>query len=150
MLLLCAACSTRTPVDVGRGSARIVPASSFRTLIAAASGHPVVVNYWATWCDPCKAEMPRLAAAARKYSGRVHFIGVDVQDNSRLAERFAKRTGVDYVSVSDPKREIARKARILGLPVTQFYDASGKRVAIHQGEIKTAELENQISKLLKR
>lgn len=127
-----------------------VTPAAFKAKVASFKGTPLVVNFWATWCDPCKAEMPRLAAAAHKYSGRIDFLGVDVQDDPAVAAKFAAREGVRYSSVGDPRREVAQTQGLLGLPVTQFYDAAGKRVAVHQGELKADVLDAQIRKLLRR
>ena len=88
-------------------------------------GQVVLVNYWATWCVPCRAEMPRIAAIARTYAATVHFLGVDVEDDVATAERFALERNVGYPMLSDPRGEIRRDQKILGLPVTQFYRADG-------------------------
>ena len=64
------------------------------------------------------------------------------------AARFARRLHVTYESVGDPRREVVQSQRILGLPVTQFYDGSGKRTAVHVGEIKADQLRAEIEKLL--
>jgi cytochrome c biogenesis protein CcmG, thiol:disulfide interchange protein DsbE len=127
-----------------------VTPAAFRAKLATFRGKPLVVNFWATWCDPCKEEMPRLAAAAKKYAGRVAFLGVDVQDDSAVASKFAAKQGVTYGSVADPRRDVVQSQAILGLPVTQFYAANGKRVAVHQGELKADVLANQIRTLLRR
>jgi len=145
--LVAAACASKS---AGPTSIANVTPASFRAKVATFKGKPLVVNFWATWCDPCKAEMPRLASAEKKYAGRVSFLGVDVQDDPSIAARFAAEKGVSYESVGDPRRDVAQSQGLLGLPVTQFYDASGKRVAVHAGELKADLLDEQISKLLRR
>jgi len=145
--VLAPACGTK---PAGPSSITEVTPAAFRAKVASFKGKPLVVNFWATWCDPCKAEMPRLAAAAKKYAGRVSFLGVDVQDDSSIAARFAAKQGVGYQSVADPRRDVAQSQGLIGLPVTQFYDASGKRVTVHQGELRSDVLAKEISGLLKR
>jgi thiol-disulfide isomerase/thioredoxin len=109
---------------------------------------PVVVNYWATWCDPCKKEMPRIVAAAARYRRWVGFIGVNVEDDRDAAQRFADRYHIPFLSYATSKAEVARSQRILGLPVTQFYRADGELAFDHQGEIKTRELNEKIEELI--
>jgi thiol-disulfide isomerase/thioredoxin len=145
MFLACGTNHSATPSSIPD-----VTPTAFHAKVASFKGKPLVVNFWATWCDPCKAEMPRLAAASKKYAGRISFLGVDVQDDATVAARFAAREGVRYASVGDPRRDIAQTQGLVGLPVTQFYDAAGKRVAVHQGELKADVLDAQLRKLVRR
>lgn len=112
------------------------------------AGKPVVVNYWATWCDPCRAEMPRIVAAASRYKGRVGFIGVNVEDDLASARSFARRYRMSFRSYAMSKAEVQRSQDILGLPVTQFYGAAGDLAFVHQGEIQHADLIDKIAELL--
>lgn len=111
-------------------------------------GKPVVVNWWATWCKPCKDEMPRIVAAAERYEGRVNFLGVNVEDDVELAAEFAKANDMTFRSVADPDGSIRRANSILGLPVTQFYTSDGDLAFNHQGEIKDDDLEDKIEDTL--
>lgn len=111
-------------------------------------GAPVVVNFWATWCDPCKEEMPRLVSAARRYRD-LRFLGVNVQDDPTAARRFVREYGIPFDSLTDPKRDIVRSQKILGLPVTQFYAADGGLAFVHSGEISDDELKEKIDELVR-
>jgi thiol-disulfide isomerase/thioredoxin len=111
-------------------------------------GKPAVVNFWATWCEPCKNEMPRIVAAARKYKGRVHFLGVDVEDDTQAAARFAKRYNMPFRSIADTNGAIRRDASVVGLPETQFYSADGDLSFAHKGEIEAQELEDKIDDII--
>ena len=64
--------------------------------LAELRGTPVVVNFWASWCVPCKEEAPILNAAAREYSGRVQFVGVDVQDSDSAARKYQAEVQSPY------------------------------------------------------
>jgi thiol-disulfide isomerase/thioredoxin len=152
-VLLTAAACRATPSAAPASSlepGRIVPGSVgvLRSSLAAMMGRPVVVNYWATWCIPCRAEMPRIAAAATRYGSSVHFVGVDVEDDTGAAEAFAAQRGVKYPMLSDPHGAIRGSERILGLPVTQFYRADGQLAFVNNGEISSDELKMRIDQLL--
>lgn len=121
----------------------------YRDVIASFRGEPVVVNFWATWCEPCKAEMPRLVEAARRYDGRVRFLGVNVEDAREEAEAFARRFGIPFPNLADPGGDIRRTERIVGLPTTQFYRADGELAFVHSGEIDDEALEGKIEELLR-
>lgn len=152
LLIAVAGCSSGDKDDAREPSTgKIVDGSTkiFATELEDAKGAPVVVNFWATWCDPCKAEMPRLVDAARKYEGKVAFLGVDVQDDPIAADRFVRRYGMNFKSLTDRTGQIRNKEKILGLPVTQFYDSEGELALQHQGEIKAGELEDKIEEVLR-
>ena len=132
------------PADITPGSAAV-----FERTVDEYRGKPVVVNFWATWCGPCKTEMPHIVAAAKRYEGRVHFLGVDVQDDPQAAAEFAEEYDIPFRSLEDPQREIVRAQRLLGLPGTQFYDANGELAFVKQGEIKNDELIEKIEETLR-
>ncbi len=151
VVLLAASCGgSEPPPASGDFAASIEPGSPsiFDSVLKDFNGKPVVVNYWATWCDPCKKEMPRLVAAYEKYEGRVAFLGIDVQDDPDAAVDFARRYRIPFRSLSDRAGDIRRKEKILGLPVTQFYDGDGDLAFVHNGEIRSDELEEKIEELL--
>ncbi len=87
-------------------------------------------------------------AAYEKYKGRVAFLGIDVQDDPDAAPDFARRYRIPFRSLADRAGDIRRKEKILGLPVTQFYDDDGDLAFVHNGEIRSDELEEKIEELL--
>jgi cytochrome oxidase Cu insertion factor (SCO1/SenC/PrrC family)/thiol-disulfide isomerase/thioredoxin len=102
-------------------------------------GRPVVVNEWASWCPPCRTEMPMLAAAAARYAGRVAFVGLNVRDQESAARRFLAGHPVGYPSYSDPDGAAASQlAASAGLPTTVFLDPAGQVVATHMGQYADA------------
>jgi cytochrome c biogenesis protein CcmG/thiol:disulfide interchange protein DsbE len=106
---------------------------AFDAQLRALRGHPVVVNLWASWCDPCRAELPFLQREALARGGTVAFIGVNVNDSHDAAKRLAAQFPMPYPSFEDPRGKLPNRYRTLGLPVTVFYDARGKQVIVHQG-----------------
>jgi cytochrome c biogenesis protein CcmG, thiol:disulfide interchange protein DsbE len=108
-------------------------------------GYPVVVNFWASWCGPCKTEAPILAASARAHAGKVVFLGIDVQDFKSDAVRFLERYDVTYVSVRDSSSGTYDAYGLTGLPETYYIDAKGRLIAHSLGELSRAELERGIA-----
>jgi cytochrome c biogenesis protein CcmG/thiol:disulfide interchange protein DsbE len=107
-------------------------------------GYPAVVNFWASWCDPCKEEAPHLAASARAHAGRVAFVGIDVQDFASDARRFLREFDVPYVSVRDRDNSTYDDYGLTGVPETYYLDARGRLVAHSLGQVSRRELEENI------
>jgi thiol-disulfide isomerase/thioredoxin len=100
-------------------------------------GHPVVLNFWATWCFPCRTEIPQFVAAADKYKddGLV-VIGLDMQQGPALIVPFAEKYGMNYPILIDRDGEVGDKYRLLGLPTTVFIDANGVIQKIFRGPLE--------------
>lgn len=112
-------------------------------------GYAVVMNFWASWCVPCKAEAPRLVASAKAHAGEVVFLGVDVQDFASDARRFLERYGTNYVSVRDGGESTFEAYGLTGLPETFYLDPEGRIVAHSLGEISEEELEAGVDAALR-
>jgi cytochrome c biogenesis protein CcmG/thiol:disulfide interchange protein DsbE len=114
--------------------------TAFHDLIAQQKGHPVLVNIWASWCDPCIAEASDLIAAHQKYGDKVRFIGVDAQDDRTGATDFISQHHVPYPSVFDPSNAIAVSYGLFSPPDTLFFDANGSLVKTFPGQISRDDL----------
>jgi cytochrome c biogenesis protein CcmG/thiol:disulfide interchange protein DsbE len=102
--------------------------------IAALKGYPVVVNFWASWCGPCRYEFPVLQELSARYGKRVAFLGIDSQDDADAARTFLEEEPVPYPSYSDPDEEIGESiGATLGLPETAFYDPRGELLFVKHG-----------------
>lgn len=107
-------------------------------------GRPVVLNFWASWCIPCKQEAPRLDAAAHAYSGKVVFLGIDVQDLTSDARVFLRHHDVRYASLRDNAGATYDGYGLTGVPETYWLDAHGRIVAHFAGPVSSAQLEDGI------
>jgi thiol-disulfide isomerase/thioredoxin len=123
-------------------------AGAFRARLEELRGHPVVVNKWASWCSPCRAEFPDFQQAAVKYGKRVAFLGVDANDNADDARKFLKEFPVSYPSYEDPDNRIAQEFNaVQAFPSTVFYDKTGKLAYLKQGQYLSREdLERDIER----
>ena len=122
---------------------RLLPggAKAFRARLAALRGHPVVVNKWASWCGPCRAEFPFFQRQSLRHGREVAFLGVNTTDEDAAARRFLRRFPVTYPSYRDPDGEVARVFHgALAFPSTAFYDARGRLVTVKQGGYSTERL----------
>jgi thiol-disulfide isomerase/thioredoxin len=110
-------------------------AKAFEAQVRALKGHPVVVNFWASWCGPCQRELPLFQREAIKRGASVAFLGVNVADERGQAKQLAAEIPMPYPSFEDPRKVIATQRFGAGsLPVTAFYDAAGKLAIVSQGE----------------
>jgi cytochrome c biogenesis protein CcmG, thiol:disulfide interchange protein DsbE len=111
-------------------------------------GKVVVVNFWASWCDPCKSEAPRFQAAFERYRDRVAFVGVDTADYSADAGRFLDRYGVTYPNVRDPDRGVLGKYGGLPIPRTFVISPKWQVSGYIFGEARAEEIDSAIQKAL--
>jgi cytochrome c biogenesis protein CcmG/thiol:disulfide interchange protein DsbE len=102
--------------------------STFTLSEALASGKPVVVNFWASWCGPCADEAPALEAAWRRNSGWATFVGVNVQDVDADAHAFLRRYGVSYPNGSQNAGPISIQYGMRGVPETYFIAPDGRLI----------------------
>ena len=108
---------------------------AFEQRLADLRGYPVVVNKWASWCGPCREEMPWFQRLSARLGKRIAFLGVDSDDSSDAAQDFLSEFPLPYPSYSDPGEEIAEAIEAtIGFPATAFYDSSGKLAHVQQGQ----------------
>lgn len=88
-------------------------------------GHDVLLNLWATWCGPCRREMPALERLAREQTGRLVVIAVDQGEAQTTARAFAKRFGVSFAVAADPEQLLGTQLHLAGMPSSFFIDKNG-------------------------
>jgi thiol-disulfide isomerase/thioredoxin len=103
-------------------------------------GRPLVLNVWASWCVPCRKEMPAFESVYQRARGRVGFLGVDYLDQTGAAKRLVAETGVTYRLAADPKGTETGKLGVTGLPATLFFSADGVLRGRRLGEMDAEAL----------
>jgi cytochrome c biogenesis protein CcmG/thiol:disulfide interchange protein DsbE len=119
-----------------------------RLTLAELRGFPVVLNFWASWCIPCREEASAFRAVTKRYAGRVAFVGMDTQDLKSAARRFLRRYKVNYVSVRDGTDDTYRAYGLTGVPETYFVDRRGRAVGHFVGAISRRDLEHVVRALV--
>ncbi len=112
-------------------------------------GKVVFLNFWASWCPPCRAEARTLEAAWQRYKDRgIVFLGIDIQDTEQDARAFLKEFGITYLNARDASGEVAIEYGVWGIPETYFIDRKGrityKQVGALGWPIITAKLDEAL------
>lgn len=101
-----------------------------RVNLSGVAGTPSVINLWASWCEPCRKELPLLAKADKEYGSKLRILGVDFDDPAPDdAIELLKVSGVTYPQLVDRDSAIRTSLAVVGLPQTVFVDAQGRMVA---------------------
>lgn len=112
--------------------------------LSAFKGKPVVLNFWATWCEPCKHEHEMLQNAARAYGDKVQFLGVVYQDAPEAVAAYLQRYGSTFTQLIDPESRTAIDYGVSGIPESFIIDATGvvvhKQTGVLTGELLISQL----------
>jgi cytochrome c biogenesis protein CcmG/thiol:disulfide interchange protein DsbE len=109
-----------------------------RETLASLRGKPALVNFWASWCEPCKKEAPELARLDRSLHGSASMVGIDYTDRADAARSFIRRYGWSFPVLSDPDGVYGARYGFSGLPTTVVLDSKGRIVETLRGP-QTAE-----------
>lgn len=112
-----------------------------------ATGKPLVLNFWASWCGPCIDEAPVLTAAAKQYGQSFNFVGVDVQDMDSDAQAFIRKYGVPYPNGSGNSAQISVSYGMRGVPETYFIAPDGRLIRKWNGPLEAATLNQYLGEL---
>jgi cytochrome c biogenesis protein CcmG, thiol:disulfide interchange protein DsbE len=111
-------------------------------------GSPVVVNFWASWCPSCIAEMPAFEKVHQDIGDEVAFLGIDQRDSRGPAEALAKETGVTYRLAEDPNGRLFDAFGGVGMPTTVFISAEGTVAEVVVGQLTESQLRSLIATTL--
>lgn len=114
--------------------------------LADMAGRPLVVNLWATWCPPCRREMPVLAQAQAEHPS-VAFVFANQGEDARVIREYLRKSGLALDNVLlDPFSGVSEATGARGLPTTLFFDADGRLVDVHMGELTRAGLARKLQR----
>ena len=111
-------------------------------------GKPVVLDFWATWCEPCKQEIPHLIELQNKYPQRVQVIGISMDDDGDPVRAFQQQYKMNYPVAVGSAKLADQYGGVLGLPITFVIDSNGHIIARHIGATNFADIEAEVQKLL--
>ena len=138
------------PVSSGMAPDFSLTAFDGRTVkLSELRGQVVIINFWASWCPPCREEAAYLEQTWRKYEGKdVIFIGVDWVDTEKEALAYMDEFDLTYFNGPDIGTRIAQAYNIQGVPETFYVAKNGELRGVHIGPLKSPELDNKIDELL--
>ena len=117
-------------------------------------GKPLVVNFWARWCGPCRAEIPELIKFRHAHKGKIEVLGVGIEDKAEPAKEFAKAYDMDYPVFVAKEQGIPLMQALgntkAGLPYTLFIDRNGQVISKKMGTIRKPDLDAVEGALLKK
>lgn len=118
--------------------------------LSALRGQPVIVNFWATWCGPCRLEMPELQAAYTEYADdNLAILAVNqMEDATAVRSFFQDELGLTFTAVLDEEAEVADAYGAIGLPSTFFIDADGVVTAVHRGLLTREQIDSYLADTL--
>ena len=148
--------SVRTPslpgYEVGLATGNLAPNFEFSTYdgqrlrLADFRGRPVYLNFWATWCDPCKEEMPAIQQILNRYQpDHLAVIAINNGEDAAPAQKFVKKLGLSLTAFAfDPDQDVVKRYRIEGMPTSIFIDAEGLITRVIPGQISLKVMDSSV------
>ncbi len=115
--------------------------------LADVRGQVAILNFWATWCAPCRLEMPALQSRFEKYDGRLRVLAINFDEPRPDVQAFVDELGLTFDVLLDPGAEVQELYRIRGYPTSYFVDADGFIRAIHIGLLTEGQLDGYLADL---
>lgn len=114
------------------------------------AGEPVVINFWATWCPPCRAELPVFDKLAKEYRKKISFMMIDLGEEKDKVTSFVKKGGFSFPVYFDPLGKAGAAYSVRAIPQTVVIDADGNVAATHVGSLNEKTLRGLIAPVLGR
>ena len=149
VLIILAACGSDSPAEPTTPELPPIDLAGFQQVLAELD-RPAVVNVWASWCLPCRAEAPLLRQAHAEFGEEIAFIGIDYDDSQRGARLFLDEFDLPFVHYFDPDGVTIAEYGGIGVPRTYFFAAGGELINVHNGAIDEQTLALQIDELRHR
>jgi len=108
---------------------------------------PVVINFWATWCPPCRDEMPLLQETAERYSNDLVVLGINFDEPDALVRSFVDEFGITFPILLDPGGQIGDLYRVSAFPTTIIVDEAGVIQVVHIGQLFAGDLDRYMTQL---
>lgn len=153
VILFLFSCLSFIPATVANEKNNETTLQSFESLIASYQGKVIYLDFWASWCGPCRKSFPWMNDMQKKYQQQgLVVISVNVDNERSLAEEFLNETPANFFVFYDPKGKVARKFKLKGMPSSYLIDRSGKVLGTHVGfsKSKSSNYEQEIKDLLNR
>jgi thiol-disulfide isomerase/thioredoxin len=120
---------------------------------SALAGHVAVINFWGSWCPPCRVETPQFQQVSTEVAGDgVHFLGVNVKDDEQLADAFLRSKGITFPSLYDPRGEVALAFRDYpanAIPSTIVLDREGRVAAVYTAAVEPDDLRSVLTRVVR-
>ncbi len=151
--------SVKTPNDlnlaVGLKPGELAPDFEFsdyggrRFRLSDFRGHPVVVNFWASWCGPCRQELPAMSAILRLYEGRLSVVGMNNGESFKSGKRFLDQVNADLTAFGyDPAQDVAHRYEIQGMPTSYFVDGDGVITRVMSGALTPGTMRSGVEEAI--
>ncbi|MGN6275919.1 MAG: TlpA family protein disulfide reductase [Solirubrobacterales bacterium] len=142
--------SKRGAAASGAPSPRLLTSGNLEARLRSLRGRPVVLNAWASWCPPCREELPLFANASARFGRRVAFLGADVEDGPAAARALLAEVPLGYPSYATSLTALGPLAPTTGTPFTDLIGSNGQVVRTHIGAYRSQEeLDADVSSLLR-
>lgn len=117
-----------------------------RVTVSGLRGRPAAINFWASWCEPCRHEAPELERLARSLGGQARLVGVDWSDGLASARSFVREYGWSFPVLRDSSGTVGERYGVVGLPTTFILDSRGRIVRTLQGPQTKASLRSALAR----
>lgn len=127
----------------------ILSTTNFEPLVTSdLYGQVIIINFWATWCVPCRAEMPELQALYDQYEDEIRILGVNLGESPQSVAQWIDEFDLTYDILLDPLQSVAQQYQIRGQPSTYVLDTQHIIRAIYYGPVSMEQLEHDVARLL--